>query len=580
MISETCSRFQMRVKQPQSYNGKILDMGKKSFTKFWIIITTAFLLVGLLLVWFIILETAEKDALTSYNQQQLLLVESTAVGIEGFFDNLSVSLGELGLLPEIQYFDETITRQELARKLDELKPQGIIDIGILNAQGIATTFAVKTEAEGVDYSWRAYFRDAQENNVDNGSNTFIIALQTTNPGELGIKIAIPVFETAINISHPNASGKFVGVIVGDLTINSLVPRFIDPFKPPEDSHIFLVNDEYDIIWSSNKDMVLASILDYRRGTFVQMADQMGTWVPGASQGDFYEHETSFGRDDLVLIAFAPVDLSQELLAIGVITPGEVVRPTTLSYFQRQQLVFIVSVLTILAGVLMGGLVLRRGISRRFQIEDALKKSEMEQAIITERNRLAGDLHDSVTQELYGIVLHADAAKGQLNAGQTSKAIAYLDEIKAAGKEGLSEMKLSIFELRPPILEKEGLADALETRLYSVEKRAGLTAKFQSSIKGRLSLHIEDSLYRIAQEALNNIQKHAHALHIWVGLHQDGQMVTLEIKDDGCGFDLVSAKSSGGMGLSNIAERVSRISGSLIIDSQPNNGTRIIVEVRK
>ena len=305
-----------------------------------------------------------------------------------------------------------------------------------------------------------------------------------------------------------------------------------------------------------------------------------SWGPGASQGDFYEYGTSSGRNELVLIAFAPVDLGQELLAIGIITPGEVVRQTSLSSLQRQQIVFILSVLTILSGVLLGGFVLWRGISRRFQIEEALKVSEMEQAVIAERNRLAGDLHDSVTQELYGIVLHADAAKGQLNAGQTSKAIAYLDEIKAAGKEGLAEMKLAIFELRPPILEKEGLADALEARLYAVEKRAGVTAEFQNSIDERLSLHIEDGLYRIAQEALNNILKHAHAQHIWVALRQDGHMVTLEIKDDGRGFDLESAKSSGGMGLSNISERVGKLGGKLIIESQPAGGTCIIVEVRK
>ncbi len=556
-------------------------MGRQSFTKFWIIITVAFLLVGLfLLAWFITLEATKKDALTRYNQQQQLLVEGTAVGIEGFFDNLSVSLGSLGLLPEIQYFDETLTRQELARKLDELKLQGIIDIGILNAQGVATTFAVKTEAEGVDYSWQAYIKDAQESNVDDGSNPLIITLQTVSPGEPGFQIALPIFETAINASHPNPGGKFVGVIVGTLMLDTLAPRFIAPFKPPGDGHIFLVNDEYDIIWSSNKDMTLASILDYRQGTFAQMADQMGTWAPGASQGDFYEYETSSGRNDFVLIAFAPVDLGQELMSIGVITPDVVVRQTSLVNFQRQQLVFIISVLTILAGVLVGGFVLRREVSRRFQVEDALKKSEMEQAIITERNRLAGDLHDSVTQGLYGIVLHADAAKGQLTAGQTSKATAYLDEIKAAGKEGLAEMRLLIFELRPPVLEREGLADALETRLYAVEKRAGLTAEFQSSIKGQLPLEIEDGLYRIAQEVLNNALKHAHAQHIWVHLHQDGQMVTLEIKDDGCGFDLESPQASGGMGLSNISARVSKMGGKLMIESQPNKGTRVNVEVRK
>jgi signal transduction histidine kinase len=566
----------MMVKQQQTFNGKIWKMGKRSFIKFWIIITGAFLLVGLFLAGFFILEAREKDALTRFNQQQYLLVEDSAGGIEGFFDDLAVSLGALGLHPGIQKFDETITRQELARKLDELKPQGIIDIGILNGQGVATNFAVDTEVEGVDYSWSTYFRDVQEITVDNGSNPFVIALETDSSGELEIKIVIPIFDSSITDSRP----KFVGVILGELSYNALVPQFIDPFKPLDESHFFLVNDDYDIIWSSNKDMVLSSILDYRRGTFQQMADQMATWTPGASQGDFYDYEPISGQDDLELIAFAPIDMGHEQLALGVITLGEVVRQTTISNLQRQRLVFIASVLTILSGVIVGGFVLWRGISRRFQIEEALKQSEMEHAVITERNRLAGDLHDSVTQELYGIILHADAAKGHLNIGQTSRAIAYLDDIKAAGKEGLAEMKLAIFELRPPILEKEGLVNAIEARLRAVEKRTGVTAELGSSIQGRLSLHIEDGLYRIAQEALNNVLKHAQAQHIWVDLRQVEQMVTLEIKDDGNGFDLESANSSGGMGISNMKKRVNKLGGKLIIESEPTHGTRVIVEVRK
>jgi len=555
-------------------------MGKKSFIKFWIIITGAFLFVGLILTaWFITLKATEKDMLTRYNQQQFLVVAGTAIGIEGLFDDLAASMGALALQPEIQYFNQAQTRQALTQKLDQLKSQGITDIGILDANGVATSFAVKTEAKGIDYSWQAYFKAAQETDLDNGSHSLIIELQTASPDDLGLIVAVPIFETTTSVSHSDPSGKFVGTIVGDLTLDTLVQRYIAPFKPPGDGHIFLVNDEYDIIWSSDNDMIMASILNYQQGAFAPLANQMGTWVNGASGGGFYQFVSSSGNNDLVLIAFAPVDLGQERLAVGVITPDVVVRQTSLANFQRQQLVFIISVLTILISVIVGGLVMGREVSRRFQVENALKKSEMEQAVITERNRLAGDLHDSVTQGLYGIVLHADAAKGQLTTGHTTKAASYLDEIKAAGKEGLAEMRLLIFELRPPVLERDGLAAALETRLYAVEKRAGLNAKFESSIDGHLPMEIENELYRVAQEALNNALKHAQAQHIWVDLVHHRNTVTLEIKDDGCGFDFQSAQESGGMGLSNIAERVSRIDGDLTIESQLEGGTRVIVEVR-
>jgi signal transduction histidine kinase len=554
-------------------------MEKRGFTKFWIIIAAAFLLVGIILVaWFITLEATEKSILEKYNQQQLLLVEGTAVGIEGLFDDLITNLGSLGELPEIQYFDERTAREELARKFGELTPLGITDIGILDASGTASFFAVETDAEGIDHSWRSYFRDAQQSQFGSNTDLLIVELQTIGPGELGFKIATPFYETTVNADHPFPNGEFAGVILGSLALDTLVQRHIAPFKPPGNGHIFLVNSAYDIIWSSDSGMNQANILGIGQSALTVMADQMENWNQGASQGSFYEHEKNTGWNNVELIAFAPVNIGGELMVVGVKTPEEVARQTSLSNFQNQQRIFIISVVTIFFGVLVGGRVLGREVRRRFQAEEALKISEMEQAIIKERNRLAGDLHDSVTQGLYGIVLHADAAKGQLSAGKTNQAEAYLEEIKTAGKEGLAEMRLLIFELRPPVLEKEGLAAALETRLYAVERQAGLATEFQSELEGRLPLEIEEGLYRIAQEALNNVLKHAQAKHILVRLNQVGQLVTLEIADDGRGFEVDSVRKSGGMGLDGMGERAKKFGGKLIFQSTLGEGTRVSVEV--
>ncbi len=555
-------------------------MEKLSFSKFWIIISAAFLLVGLIIVaWMVTLRATERDVLERYNQQQLLLVEGTAVGIEGIFEDLSASLGSLGTLPEIQYFDEHVARQEIARKLEELAAQGITDIGVLDERGIAQIFAVETAAEGIDYSWRSYFKDVQLSQEGNKSDRLNIELQSIRSGELGFKIAIPFFETAINAENPSPSGNFKGIIVGSLTLDTLIQRHIAPFKPPGRGHIFLVNNEYDVIWSSEPGMDKSNILDSGQRALTMMADQMGIWKPGSSRGGFYEYKQPSGWNNKELIAFAPVDIGKQLMAVGVKTPDEVARQTSLSNFQKQQFVFAISIFTIFAGVLLGGGVLRRETRRRFQLEESLNQSEMEQAILTERNRLAGDLHDSVTQGLYGIVLHADAAKGQLSVGEISQAVTYLDEIRAAGKEGLAEMRLLIFELRPPVLEADGLAAALETRLYAVEKRTGLKAEIQSEIDDRLPKKIEDGLYRIAQEVLNNTLKHAHANNILVNLRQAGRVVTLEIIDDGCGFDLASARKGVGMGLAIMEERAINIEASLVIDSHPDKGTCTRVEVK-
>ena len=101
----------------------------------------------------------------------------------------------------------------------------------------------------------------------------------------------------------------------------------------------------------------------------------------------------------------------------------------------------------------------------------------------------------------------------------------------------------------------------------------------AEIEGRLPLDIEDGLYRIAQEVLNNMLKHAEAAHVWVRLSQADDLVTLEINDDGRGFEVASAMESGGMGLSGMQERADKMNGHLLIESQPEQGTRIVIEVK-
>jgi len=555
-------------------------MEKRSFTRFWLIIAGAFLLVVVIFItWFVSLQITRNEVLEKYNQQQLFLAEGTANGIEGLFDDLAASLRSLGTLPEIQSFDEQPTRSQLARKLDELAPLGITDIGILDAAGTARFFATERDLEGIDYSWRTYFKEAQAVSSEAREPSLIVERLAFGPGETGFMIAIPFFANARDISQGPSEGDFSGVITGKLTLDALVQRYLVPFKPPGNGHIFLVTPAYDVVWSSDENMLQANLLERDQVVFSGMVNQMAAWNRDTVLGEYYTFTRPGFSRNADLIAFSPVRIGQEVMGIGVKTPGNVASQTSFSNFRSQQWVLVGSVLTILVGVLVGGFELRREIRKRFQAEEALRKSETEQAIIAERNRLAGDLHDSVTQGLYGIVLHADAAIGQLSAGKIERAEEFLEEIKDAGKEGLAEMRLLIFELRPPVLAEDGLAAALETRLYGVERRAGLKTNIQVGLDSRLPVAVEDGLYRIAQEALNNALKHAHAQNIRVYLAQSGSIVTLEIEDDGRGFEIQSGIDSGGIGLANMAERVASINGKMNIEAQPNAGTRIKVEVK-
>ena len=214
------------------------------------------------------------------------------------------------------------------------------------------------------------------------------------------------------------------------------------------------------------------------------------------------------------------------------------------------------------------------------IENAqLHEQAQELAIVEERQRLARDLHDSVTQALYGMTLHAKVASLLLSSGQVDLVADHVREMQDAAQEALGEMRLLIFELRPPVLE-EGLVSALQARLEAVESRAGLKTEFNFEGEIRLPPEIEEGLYRIAQEALNNALKHAQAHGITVSLrhvpHQ--RIVVLEIADDGMGFDPAVARDQGGMGLRGMEERAAQFGGQLTIQSRPGAGTSVRVEV--
>jgi signal transduction histidine kinase len=225
--------------------------------------------------------------------------------------------------------------------------------------------------------------------------------------------------------------------------------------------------------------------------------------------------------------------------------------------------------------------LRREVDQRIQAEEALHQREREKAITEERNRLARELHDSVTQALYGVTLYSEAAAGHLALGHTDRAAEHLQELQDTAQEALAEMRLLIFELRPPILEELGLVAALQARLQAVEGRAGLRTEFKTNLEERLPPDVEEGLYRIALEALNNALKHAQARSIKVQLRQDELRrtepvrATMEIVDDGVGFDLATACERGGMGLSAMEERAAELGGRLTVESAPGSGTRIM-----
>jgi signal transduction histidine kinase len=222
--------------------------------------------------------------------------------------------------------------------------------------------------------------------------------------------------------------------------------------------------------------------------------------------------------------------------------------------------------------------LEQQVEERRALEEQRVAAAQDKAILEERQRLARELHDSVTQALYGVTLHAQAARRLLAAGEVASVADALGALQGTAQEALDEMRLLIFELRPPILEQVGLVAAVQARLNAVEGRANLQTTLIADADDDLPPFVEQALYRIAQEALNNVLKHACAQHVTVSISQQRSTVILEICDDGVGFDPSMVQAHGGLGLRGIAERVAQLNGTYRLQSALGAGTQLGVEL--
>jgi signal transduction histidine kinase len=214
------------------------------------------------------------------------------------------------------------------------------------------------------------------------------------------------------------------------------------------------------------------------------------------------------------------------------------------------------------------------------VESARLRQQAEQtAIMEERARLARDLHDSVTQLLYSINLFASAGREAYHLGDLDHVNNCLAELGQIAQQALKEMRLLVYELRPPALEHDGLVEALQQRLNAVEARAGVKTQLLADQIPELPGPIEAALYHMAQEALNNALKYARAASVTIQLSTEDHQVALEIADDGLGFDPAAVAGQGGLGLVSMRERAEKLGGDLTILSTPGKGTKIRVSLK-
>lgn len=223
----------------------------------------------------------------------------------------------------------------------------------------------------------------------------------------------------------------------------------------------------------------------------------------------------------------------------------------------------------------------RDISERERLERSLRRQAGELAAGRERANLARELHDSVTQALFsmGLTMRSlelllqrdpEAAKGKLV------------ELRDLQRDALAEMRTLIFELRPSSLETDGLLQAVRTHAEGVRGRTGMSIEvradpdpLEESGEARPPIEVEEAIYRVAQEALHNVVKHANARHAQITLSRNAAGLRLEVTDDGIGFDPEQIPR-GHLGVAGMRQRAEQLGGEFSVSSKPRKGSRVEV----
>jgi len=199
------------------------------------------------------------------------------------------------------------------------------------------------------------------------------------------------------------------------------------------------------------------------------------------------------------------------------------------------------------------------------------------AVVKDRNRLARDLHDSVSQTIFSMRLTADAVR-ILQQRDPTQVSPQLDKLQELAQSALNKMRTLIHELRPSIVAEHGLAAALRHHVTLMERQHGFKVALDISGEPHLSEEAAEQLYHVVEEALNNVLKHGQTDSATVTLRSEQNRVFLEVADNGKGFTQKDIDKDKNVGLSSMRERVESVGGSLVIDSSPGEGTRITVEV--
>ncbi len=223
--------------------------------------------------------------------------------------------------------------------------------------------------------------------------------------------------------------------------------------------------------------------------------------------------------------------------------------------------------------------------RRRELIEQLEESRAELAaaqrregVMAERERLAREIHDTLSQGFTSIVMHLEAAEQALPDDLTTLQ-RHLNRARETARDSLQEARRVVHDLRPDLLARQSLSEALERVVQRWSEENGVDASVTATgTVAPLPADVDVTLLRVTQEALANVARHARAEQVRLTLSYMNDVVVLDVQDNGVGLDGAAPSAGSGFGLTAMRERIEQLGGTLFVESEPGEGTTLVVEI--
>ncbi len=310
----------------------------------WVIIIAVVILMAIIVILgnqsF---RATEKATMDEFNHRQLVMAREAANGIEMYFNfiggvskSLAKEVGEVHL-------DEMATRKIIGYEMIEMESLGVDDIAILDADGVVRYNVNAPQIEGKNFSWRKYFQKAKDlNPAFNGFLTEFIEFKGVEAGKQGMLIAAPIFVNA-GKNDGISLKKFGGVAVSTIKLNNLTEKFIANIKSSARGHAFLMDNDYNILWSPDETLFGKNILEASEEfpVFQQILGKMSVGETSTTEYSYYYFDYNVHKfatsKEKNLIAYVPVNVGQELWSIGVWAPMKDAKKLIHSAYTKQMI---------------------------------------------------------------------------------------------------------------------------------------------------------------------------------------------------------------------------------------------------